>query len=59
MVVLGTSDGIRDTVRPLHSLKERKDVIFHIFCLPENCCLLLLVMKLGRLMTESVIWEEV
>jgi hypothetical protein len=50
MIVPGTADGFRATVSALRSLDGSKGVTFHIFSLPEDRCVRLLVKNLGRQM---------
>ena len=47
----------RATVNAQGSIDEGEGVSFHT-TLPEDRCVRLLVKKLGRGMTESVVWEE-
>ena len=58
MVVPSTADGVRAAVSSLRSLEGKVGVSFHTFTLPEDCCVRLLVKKLGRGMPESVVCEE-
>jgi hypothetical protein len=43
MLVLETADGSRTTIGPLPSLVEGKGVSFHVFFLPEDRCVCLLL----------------
>jgi hypothetical protein len=58
MVVPSTADGFRDAVRALRSLDGKECVSFHPFTLPEDSCVRLVVMNLGRGMPESVVREK-
>jgi hypothetical protein len=59
MVVPSTVDGFRAAVSALQSLDGKEGVSFHIFTLPENRSVRLLVKNLGRVMIENVVEEEV
>jgi hypothetical protein len=58
MVIPSTADGFRATVCALRSLDGKEGVSFHIFSLPGDRCVRLLVKNLGKRMTESVVREE-
>jgi hypothetical protein len=48
MVVPSTADGFRAALRALRSLDGKEGVNFHIFTLPEDRCVRLLVKNLGK-----------
>ena len=58
MVVPSTADGFRASVSALRSLDGKKSVSFHIFTLPEDHCVRLLVKNLGRGMPDSIVRDE-
>jgi len=58
MLVPQTTDGFRIRVSALQSLNGSKGVSFHIFSLPEDCCVRLLVKNLGRQMSEGIVQEQ-
>jgi hypothetical protein len=53
-----TANGLRATVSALQSLDVSKGVSFHMFSLPEDRSVRLLLKKLGKHMPESVVREE-
>jgi hypothetical protein len=58
MVVPSSAEGFRAAVSALLSLDGKEGLSFHTFTLPEDRCVRLLVMNLGRSMPESVVREE-
>ena len=58
IVIPSNAGGFRAAVSSLLSLEGKEGVSFHIFTLTEDCCLRLLVKKLGAGMPESVVREE-
>jgi len=58
MIVPTTADRFRATVGALRSLDGGKGVSFHIFSLPEDRCVRLLLKNLGKGMPESAVREE-
>jgi hypothetical protein len=58
MVVPATVDGFMATVSALRSLDGSKGVNFHIFSIPEDRCVRLLVKNLCKKMPESVVRKE-
>ena len=57
MLVPLTADGFRGTVIALQSRYGRNGVSFHT-SVPENLCVRLLIMNLGRQMPEDLVCEE-
>jgi hypothetical protein len=55
MVVVSTADEFRASVSALRSLDGKECVIFHIFTLPEDHCVRLLVKNLGRGTPDSIV----
>jgi hypothetical protein len=55
MVVPSTADRFGAAIRSLRSLNGKVGVRFHTFTHSEDCCVRLLVKKLGRVMPESVV----
>ena len=58
MVVPSTAVGFQAAVGTRRSLDGKKDASFHIYKLPKDRSLRLLVKNLGRVMPESVVREE-
>jgi hypothetical protein len=58
MVVPSTAEAFRAAIRTLRSLDRQEGVSFHTFTLTEDRCVRLLVKNLGRVMSESVVREE-
>jgi hypothetical protein len=53
-----TADDFPAAITALRSLDVSKGVIFHIFSLPEDKCVRLLIKNLGRRMPETVVRKE-
>jgi hypothetical protein len=58
MLVPLTAAGFRTTVSALRSPDLGEVVTFHIFALPEDRCVRLLVRNLGRRMPEGIVKQE-
>jgi hypothetical protein len=58
MLVPSTSDGSQAAVSVPPSLDSKEFVSLHIFTLPEDRCLALLVKNLSRVMPKSVVQKE-
>jgi hypothetical protein len=58
MVFTSTTDEVQAAFSALYSYDGKEDVSFHIFTLPEDGCVRLLVNKLGRDMLESAVRDE-
>jgi hypothetical protein len=58
MQVPETADGFPATFGALLSLDESEGVSFHTFSLPEDGCVRFLLKKVGKIMPETEIREE-
>jgi hypothetical protein len=53
-----TADDFRASIRALQSLDGKIGVTFHIYSLPEDRCVLLLIQNLGKRKLEGGVVEE-
>jgi hypothetical protein len=58
MLVFETANGFRTTICDLRTLDESERVSFHTFSQPEDRCVRLLLKKLGKVMSEAEIRNE-